>query len=106
MDGPPHHPEDESGCGPPCLGAAHKPDLAAFAAADPDQRRRILVRQTARFAAAFTRWMEGHSCDGLSYGRLQVLEALGDGPTIMRDIAGRLGISPRNTTGVVDALES
>lgn len=96
---------DEPGCGPSCLGGA-EPDLAAFAGADPHQRRRILLKQTARFAVALSRWMEGHNCDGLSYVRLQVLEALSGGPIIMRDLADRLGISARNTTALTDALEA
>lgn len=110
MQGPTHDPLDEPvdqhGCGPPGPGGPPRPDRAAFAAADAELRRRILARQTARFAAAFTRWVDAYACDGLSYGRLQVLEALGDGPTIMRDLSDRLGISPRNTTAVIDALES
>src|SRR5258708_28355611 len=31
------------------------------------ETRRLLVGQTARFAASFVRWMEGRTCDGLSY---------------------------------------
>jgi DNA-binding MarR family transcriptional regulator len=64
------------------------------------------VAETARFTAAFVRWTEGRSCGGLSYMRLRLLEALHcGGPTIMRDLGVQLGVSPRNMTAMVDALE-
>jgi DNA-binding MarR family transcriptional regulator len=70
------------------------------------ESRIALAAQTARFASSFLRWMEGRACDGLSYARLQLLQALHcNGPTIMRDLAERLGASPRNMTAIVDALE-
>jgi DNA-binding MarR family transcriptional regulator len=82
------------------------PDPAAFASLDDASRRRLLVAQTARFAAAFARWMDSQACDGLSYPRLRVLETLAsNGPRMMRELAEQLGISARNTTAVVDALE-
>jgi DNA-binding MarR family transcriptional regulator len=68
--------------------------------------RIALATQTARFASSFLRWMEGRACGGLSYARLQLLQALHcEGPTIMRDLGERLGASPRNMTAMVDALE-
>ena len=82
-------------------------DAAAFAALDEASRRRVLVAQTARFAAAFARWMDSQACDGLTYPRLRVLEALAtNGPMMMRALADQLGISARNTTAVIDALET
>lgn len=70
------------------------------------ESRTALAAQTARFASSFLRWMEGRACGGLSYTRLQLLQALHcNGPTIMRDLAERLGASPRNMTAMVDALE-
>jgi DNA-binding MarR family transcriptional regulator len=68
--------------------------------------RRVLVGQTARFASMFVRWMEGRTCDGLSYSRLRLLQALHcGGPGIMRDLGEQLGATPRNMTAIVDALE-
>ena len=70
------------------------------------ERRRVLVAQTARFTADFVRWMEGRTCDGLSYQRLRLLQALHcGGPAIMRDLGTQLGVSPRNMTAIVDGLE-
>ena len=70
------------------------------------ERRRALVAETARFTAAFIRWTEARNCGGLSYTRLQLLQALHcGGPAIMRDLGGQLGVSPRNMTAMVDALE-
>jgi DNA-binding MarR family transcriptional regulator len=68
--------------------------------------RRLLVGQTASFAATFLRWMEGRTCDGLSYVRLRLLQALHcGGPAIMRDIGEQLGATPRNMTALVDSLQ-
>jgi DNA-binding MarR family transcriptional regulator len=82
---------------------SEEPALAGL----PDaERRRALVAETARFTAAFLRWTEGRTCGGLSYTRLRLLEALHcGGPAIMRDLGVQLGVSPRNMTGMVDALE-
>jgi len=82
-------------------------DLARFDEIDDEsERQRILVAESARFASAFGRLMDARSCAGFSYPRLRVLEILAsNGPTIMRDIAQWLGVTPRNMTAVVDALE-
>ena len=65
-----------------------------------------LVAETARFTSAFMRWMEGRACGGLSYARLRLLQALHcGGPAIMRDLGVQLGVSPRNMTAMVDAME-
>jgi DNA-binding MarR family transcriptional regulator len=73
---------------------------------EPERRRR-LVAETARFTSAFARWMEGRACGGLSYARLRLLQALHcGGPAIMRDLGVQLGVSPRNMTAMVDALEN
>ena len=95
---------DGAGClhdGPP---AEHGSDPSA--GLDETDTRRALVGQTARFTASFVRWMEGRACDGLSYARLRLLQTLHcRGPAIMRDLGGQLGVSPRNMTAIVDALE-
>jgi DNA-binding MarR family transcriptional regulator len=70
------------------------------------ERRRRLVAETARFTSAFVRWMESRACGGLSYARLRLLQALHcGGPAIMRDLGVQLGVSPRNMTALVDAME-
>jgi DNA-binding MarR family transcriptional regulator len=85
-----------------CPGAGLQ-DLAWM---DDSQRRRVLVAQTARFAGAFLRWMDSRACGHLTYPRLRLLEALhSGGPAKMTDLAGQLGISARNMTTLVDALE-
>jgi len=74
---------------------------------DDAEVRRGLVAQTARFSAGFLRWVEGRMCDGLSYQRLSLLQALHcGGPAIMRDLGTQLGLSPRNMTAIVDGLEA
>lgn len=86
-----------------CQSGAPGPDLRD---ADEAEARRILVAQTARFAASFVRWMEYRTCDGLSYQRLRLLQVLQcGGPAIMRDLGAQLGVSPRNMTVIVDGLE-
>jgi DNA-binding MarR family transcriptional regulator len=70
------------------------------------ERRLALVGETARFAAAFLRWTEARAGDGLPYTRLRLLQTLHcDGPAIMRNLGDQLGVSPRNMTAMVDALE-
>ncbi len=88
---------------PPGVGA---PDGVSLAGLPEEERRRRLVAETARFTSAFVRWMEGRACGGLSYARLRLLQTLHcGGPAIMRDLGGQLGVSPRNMTAMVDALE-
>jgi DNA-binding MarR family transcriptional regulator len=73
---------------------------------DEAETRRVLVAQTARFSTDFLRWMEGRTCDGLTFQRLRLLQALHcSGPAIMRDLGTQLGVTPRNMTAIVDALE-
>ncbi len=85
------------------LAAAPPPSLAGL----PESERRLaLVAETARFAAAFLRWTEARTGDGLPYTRLRLLQTLHcDGPAIMRNLGDQLGVSPRNMTAMVDALE-
>lgn len=90
--------QHESGCADTGL-----PDLAPL---DESQRRRVLVARSARFAVAFLRWMDSRACGALTYPRLRLLAALhSGGPAKMTDLAAQLGISPRNMTALVDALE-
>jgi DNA-binding MarR family transcriptional regulator len=81
-------------------------DGVSLAGLPEAERRRRLVAETARFTSAFVRWMEGRACGGLSYARLRLLQALHcGGPAIMRDLGVQLGVSPRNMTAIVDAME-
>ena len=89
------------------LLAAESPDGVSLADLPEAERRRLLVAETARFTSAFVRWMEGRACGGLSYTRLRLLQVLHcGGPAIMRDLGLQLGVSPRNMTAMVDALEN
>lgn len=73
-------------------------------ALDPAERLQALAALTARFSASYLRFMGGRG-QPLSYPRLRVLERLADGPAIMRDLAEALGMTARNITAIVDALE-
>jgi DNA-binding MarR family transcriptional regulator len=87
-------------------GLSEAAGMSEMTGLDETGRRRALVAQTARFTAAFLRWTDGRSCGGLTYTRLRLLEALHcGGPAIMRELGVQLGVSPRNMTAMVDALE-
>jgi DNA-binding MarR family transcriptional regulator len=101
--------QDAGACGQDGLAAevgiecAGEVNLAGRSEADA---RTVLVAQTARFSASFLRWTETRTCDGISYPRLRLLQALHcGGPAIMRDLGTQLGATPRNMTAIVDALE-
>ncbi len=68
--------------------------------------RHRLVKESADFARAYLRWMDAGDCDGLSYPRLRLLEQLHCvGPDKMKVLADELGLTPRNMTALVDAME-
>ena len=110
-------PLDLAGCGPsavdpclaavdPCAGPACGEPLKDLAELDGDERLRVLAALTARFSASFLRWMRSRGEDALTYPRARVLDVLStEGPAIMRDIADNLGMTARNMTAIVDALE-
>jgi DNA-binding MarR family transcriptional regulator len=99
----PQVPEDCAGQAYGECSAEAKVDLAGLTGAESAA---MLVAQTARFSMDFLRWVETRSCGGLNYPRLRLLQALhGGGPAIMRDLGTQLGVSPRNMTAIVDALE-
>jgi DNA-binding MarR family transcriptional regulator len=94
--------EDSPDCAPAAFGA----EIADLRTMDAAARRRLLVAQTARFAGTFLRWADTLASPGLTYPRLRLLDALHcGGPVIMRELADKLGISARNMTSMVDALE-
>jgi DNA-binding MarR family transcriptional regulator len=72
-----------------------------------DPRRR-LVDLAAAFASGYQRWLESSTPSSeLSFPRLRLLELLHcQGPQMMRALADELGLTPRNVTALVDALES
>jgi DNA-binding MarR family transcriptional regulator len=76
----------------------------ADAEVDP---RQLLVEETASFAREFHRWVESQARgDGLTMPGLRLVERLHcRGPAMMRTLASELGLSPRNMTALVDALE-
>lgn len=68
---------------------------------------RNLLDLSARFARGFARILDGKGSGGFSYPHLRVLETLHcQGPSTMRPLAERLGLTARNLTAVADALES
>ena len=72
-----------------------------------DIPHRELVETAARFAHAFSRWVDACGPDGLRYPSLRVLESLHcDGPSKMKTLADGLGLSARNLTRVADSLEN
>lgn len=89
-----------------CDGVCPVRGPADLAGLDEATRRKILVEQAARFSMTFARWTDVTCSDGLTYQQMRLLDKLrGYGPAIMREIGGELGVSPRNMTAMVDALE-
>lgn len=71
---------------------------------DPCRR---LIELSAGFSAAFQRWLDSSTSDGLNFPRLRLLEQLHcQGPQMMRALADDLCLTPRNVTALVDALEA
>ena len=77
--------------------------------ANPDTEadvRHRLVKETADFARAYLRWMDASDCERMSYPRLRLLEQLHCvGPDRMGALGDELGLTPRNMTALVDAME-
>jgi DNA-binding MarR family transcriptional regulator len=68
--------------------------------------RHELVKETADFARAYLRWMDASDCERMSYPRLRLLEQLHCvGPDRMGALGDELGLTPRNMTALVDAME-
>lgn len=84
---------------------AIEPETASEpAAVEPRQQ---LVDLCAGFASAYNRWLDSSTANGLSFPRLRLLEKLHcSGPQMMRVLADDLGLTPRNMTALVDALEA
>ena len=66
-----------------------------------------LVEEFAAFGPAYLRWVKSRLQEGgISYARMRLLSALHcKGPQIMSSLSEGLGVTPRNVTALVDALE-
>lgn len=86
----------------PVCGGGHR-DLADL---DEPDRLLFLAALTARFSASYLRQMRSRTAEDLNFSDMRVLEILqSEGPTIMREIAESLGMTPRNMTAIIDSLE-
>jgi DNA-binding MarR family transcriptional regulator len=72
-----------------------------------DNLRLRLVDAFADFGPCYMRWVKSRLRDrGLTYARMRLLGALHcGGPQIMSSISEELGVTRRNVTALVDALE-
>ena len=66
-----------------------------------------LVEEFAAFGPAYTRWVKSRLQEGgIRYARMRLLSVLRcKGPQIMSSLSEGLGVTPRNVTALVDALE-
>ena len=66
-----------------------------------------LVDEFAAFGPAYMKWVRSRLPeDGVSYARMRLLAALHcGGPQIMSGVSEQLGVTRRNVTALVDALE-
>ncbi len=66
-----------------------------------------LVDEFAAFGPCYMKWVRSRLQDrGVSYARMRLLGTLHcKGPQIMSDISDELGVTRRNVTALVDALE-
>src|ERR687889_894887 len=74
--------------------------------AEEDLRLR-LVDEFAGFGPSYMKWVKSRLRDrGLTYARIRLIGALHcGGPQIMSSISEELGVTRRNVTALVDALE-
>jgi DNA-binding MarR family transcriptional regulator len=80
---------------------------AVAGTAEEGDLRVRLVELTMDVAHAYLRWMDANTCDGMPYPRLRLLGLLHcGGPQMMRALGEQLGLTPRNMTALVDALEA
>jgi DNA-binding MarR family transcriptional regulator len=79
----------------------------AAASAQPDETTTQLVQAVQSFVDAFVRWSKANAAaSGPSLSRLRLLNTLHcEGALKMADLAEALGVTPRNVTALVDALE-
>jgi DNA-binding MarR family transcriptional regulator len=67
----------------------------------------LIARAFAGFGPAYFKWVQTRFAEsGVSFARMRLLGALHKGgPKIMRDLSEELGVTARNVTALVDALE-
>jgi len=72
-----------------------------------EESRLRLAGEFAAFGPEYMRWVKACVPEGEpSYARMRLLGALRCGEVrIMSDLSGELGVTPRNVTALVDALE-
>ncbi len=77
------------------------------AGASGEDLRLRLVEEFAAFGPAYMRWVKSRvRGGGITYARMRLLGVLHcRGPQIMSSLSGELGVTPRNVTALVDALE-
>ena len=77
------------------------------AEASGEGSRLRLVEEFAAFGPAYMRWVKSRLGEGgTTYARMRLLGVLRcRGPQIMSGLSGELGVTPRNVTALVDALE-
>ena len=75
--------------------------------ASGEDLRLRLVEEFAAFGSAYMRWVRSRARGGgITYARMRLLGALHcRGPQTMSSLSGELGVTPRNVTALVDALE-
>ncbi len=76
-------------------------------AREPADLRTRLVHEFAAFGPAYMRWVHSRMPAGdMTYARMRLLGALRHkSPQIMSELSEELGVTPRNITALVDALE-
>ena len=89
------------------MDGLEKEIIEASAASTGEDLRVQLVDEFAAFGPAYLRWVKSRLQDGgISYARMRLLSALHcNGSQIMSSLSEWLGVTPRNVTALVDALE-
>ncbi|MBN9122862.1 MAG: MarR family transcriptional regulator [Planctomycetes bacterium] len=74
----------------------------------PDDDALALARAFAGFGPAYLKWIQACFAEsGVSFARMKLLGALhSSGPRIMSELSEQLGVTARNVTALVDALEA
>jgi DNA-binding MarR family transcriptional regulator len=66
-----------------------------------------IARAFAGFAPAYFKWVQDRFAQsGVSFARMKLLGVLHRGSKIMSEVSEELGVTPRNVTALVDALEA
>lgn len=85
----------------------NKESIVAATASTGEHLGVQLVEEFAAFGPAYIRWVKSRLQEGsISYARMRLLYALRcKGAQIMSNLSEQLGVTPRNVTALVDALE-